>query len=474
MVNRWHLAVLSLLFGLAACREAEPSPQTVKTAPSENQDAQAAQFQAPQIPVVAEKRVLQTITLNLDKDVEDEQLIFLQTKSNLSLPIEFVAADYDVQRKTWYQAWDGVLLASASQPFNVRVEPLIADDQKEIAVAGFSETNRPTLEILRLVAGSGLGLQYTTVFQKESRGTIDLQWDPEAGTSAAIVLEEPDPRSQDPLDAVRTTWQWRFQTSQYEAVQSTPFRRASQPDSALEKLFSGDNGDLENFLQGPWVKTTTDKKDSPLLLFFDRKNRELVFANLKSQEVYHWEQSVRTLRNALYVTGSNDLISLIKLQMSVAIVTDGSIEINSPENPNWTGSYGKLGNSAALALTKTTLPDPRQPVAPSGLYRNDKGESFDFQFPEIFLTLEGQSWTGFGALHDFSGVTVLQVKVAGSDGKPVFSKAYSFALTEEATSSRIVRTVKLLEGRMTIDGWVKGSTDTLRLEQVEILSGSNR
>ena len=477
-MNRFVVLLLvGLLVGCSETAEnASPKSAVFSKAPASDADAQAAAFEIPRIPVDTEKRVLQTLTVNLDKDIEDEQLVFLQTKSNLSLPIEVIVADFDVQRKTWYQAWEGTLLASASQPFDARVESLISAEQKEIAVTGFSETSRPTLEIYRLVAGTGLGLQYTTVFQQQSQGTIDLQRDPEAGTSASIVLEEPDPRSEDPLDALRTTWRWRFQSSQYEVVQSAPFRRASQPDSAMEKLFSGDNDGLEEFLQGPWVKTAPDKKDSTLLLFFDRHNRELVFANLKSQEVYLWEQTVRTLRNAIYLTGRNDLISLIRLQMSVAIVSDGSIEISSPENPNWTGNYGKLGNSAALALTKTSLMETVQPQAPTGVYRNDKGESFNFQFPEIYLTIDGQSWTGFGALHDFSGVTVLQVKVPGTDGKPVFSKAYSFTLTEEATSSRVVRTVRLQEGRMAIEGWVRGSTDTLRLEQIEIVSptGINR
>ncbi|MEI8093981.1 MAG: pallilysin-related adhesin [Spirochaetales bacterium] len=430
-------------------------------------------LEQPKIPVPADHKVLKVLSVNLDNDPEEEQVMLLQAKANLSLPISVRIADYDVQRKTYYLAWETDVLASASQPFDVRVQSLISASQQELVVRGVAESGHPSLDIFRLAtAGTGLGLQYVRVFSQVSLGTIDLDTTATGFSSVPVIAEEADKSSPNPLDTVKTIWEWRFQKSRYEVVRTEHFRREKPADATLEKLFSGDTAGLEGFLQGPWVKTLTEKKEPPLLLFIDTEGRELVFATASAQEVYHWEQSTRTLRNALYISGSNDLISLIKLQINVAVTGGDAIEVGAPDGPNWSGSYTRLSDSAARALTGTSASEDQTAKAPKGLYRNDKGDQFNFQFPEVQLVLGGTAYSGFGALHTFAGTTVLQIKVPGIDGKAVLSKAYSFLLTEEPTSGRVVRTIRLQEGKLTISGWIPNSSDALRLEQVEVLSSS--
>ena len=465
----------ALLVLVASCSK-EPSDVTMSTTPdSRAANASEETLELPRIPVPADRKVLETLATNLDDDPEEEQIVVLQSKTNLSLPINLKVADYDAQRKTNYLAWEGEALASGAQPFEVRVEPLVSADHNEIVVRGVSEDGKPCLDIFRLVTpGTGLGLQYTRIFSQSVSGTIDLDHLIQGFTSVPVVAEQTDPTSPNPLDTIRTIWEWHFQDSRYDVVRTEHYRREKPPETALEKLFAGDNQGLETFLRGPWLRLATESKETPLLLFVDTAARELVFATLGAQEVYHWEHSVRTLRNAMFLSGRNDLIPLIKLQLSVSVTSSDSMEVGIPDNPNWSGTFNRLSESAALALTKADAPEQPISKVPKGAFHNDKGEQFNFNLPEVQLVLDGVSATGFGALHRLGGTTVLQVKVPSRDGKPALSRAYAFSMAEESTTSRVVRTMRLQEGRLTITGWQSNSTDALRLEQVEVLSGVNR
>lgn len=461
------LLVLSCAPAPVKQTESVPSP-TAQPAPTEL-------LEAPRIPVNPDRRVIQTLAANLDQDPAEEQLLILQNRNNLSLPIIVQVADYDQARKTYYLAWEGTALASASQPVTVSLEDLVGDHLQEILIRGIDESGHPSLDVLRPAKQGGLGLAYQTVFSKASRGTIQIEHPQRPDSyglgqnsdlSDPIVVDEPDPASKNPLDTVRTTYSWLFQKGEYVLSGTERYQRNPTGDAALDKLYSGDTPVLEAFLQGPWVKVITDKTGL-LIAFFDPAAREISFATTGAQEVYHWDVSSRSSRAGLYIVGSNELIELIKLQMSVSVTAGDTVEINAVDNPTWSGTYKRLDPSAARMLAREGTDPLSQKKPPSGLYRNDKGDEFDFQVPEVKLKLGGVDMIGAVAVFPLGNVTVLQLKVPPRPGYPGFSKAYSMETKEEASTSRVVRTIRLQSGVLNSKGWYSDQSDPLRLEQVD-------
>ena len=476
-MNRFLLPAACVLF-LASCAPSSvPPPVAAPVVPaSQASTPTAAALAAPRIPVGADRRVLQTLSANLDQDASEEQIILLQDKTNLSLPVTIQVAHYDQARKTYYLAWEGRVLASAAQPLTLSIEDLIGDHQQEILVQGLDEASRPTLDVLRLAPRAGnLGLAYKTIFAKMSKGTIQINHPvrPESygqgqnsDLSDPIIVDEPDTASKNSLATQRTTYNWLFQKGEYVPTGVEKYQRNSTGDAALEKIFGGDNATLEAFLQGPWVKVVPDKTGL-LILFFDPVAREITFATPGAQEVYGWEVSSRSSRASLYIVGSNDLIDLIKLQMSVAITAADTLEVSAQDNPGWTGTYKKLDPSAARSLAREGTSSLVQEKPPVGLYKNDKGDEFDFQVPEIRLKLGNVAMTGSVAMFPLGDVTVLQIKVPPRPGNPGLSEAYALVAKEESSTSRVVRTLRLQGGTLTSKGWVSDQSDPLRLEQVE-------
>jgi len=330
--------------------------------------------------------------------------------------------------------------------------------------------------VLRLVPPSGsLGFAYRTIFSRVSLGTIQIEHplrpDSYSGgqnsdLSAAIVIDEPDVGSRTPHETVRTTFTWLFQKGEYVSTGVERYQKDTTTDAVLEKVFSGDNKDLEAFLAGPWVKAVPDKTGL-LILFLNPGEREITFATSQAQEIYHWEASVRASRGSLSLMGSNDLINLIKLQMNVAITAADTVEVNAQDNPGWSGTYKKLDPTAARVLARQGTQALAQETPPVGLYKNDKGDEFDFMVPEIHLKLAGVSMSGSVAVFPLGEVTVLQIKVPARPGTKGLSRAYSMVAKEESSTSRVVRTLRLQGGTLTSTGWVSDQSDPLRLEQVE-------
>lgn len=431
---------------------------------------------APRIPLGANKRVLQSLATNLDLDPAEEQILILQNKTNLSLPVSIQVADYDVARKTYYLAWEGSALASASQPLTLSLDDLIGDHQQEVLIQGLDESGHPSLDVLRLVPPTGsLGFEYQTIFSRVSLGTVRIEHPLRPVTyeegqnsdlSALIIIDEPDARSNDPRDTVRTSYSWLFQKGEYVSTGVERYQRDTSGDATLEKIFNGDNTQFEAFLEGPWLKAVPDKTGL-LILFFRSAEREITFASSRAQEVYHWEVTSRSSRASLSLVGSNDLINLIKLQMNVMVATADTIEVNAMDNPGWSGTYKKLDPSAARVLARQGTEALAQQKPPVGLYRNDKGDEFDFMAPEIRLRLGGVVMTGSVAVFPLGEVTVLQIKVPARPGSPGLSRSYSMVAKEESSTSRVVRTLRLQGGTLNSKGWVSDQSDPLRLEQVE-------
>lgn len=468
-----RVPALLLILLVASCAPA-PAPVAPAAGPAAAAPAapSADDLAAARLTVPADRRLLQTLSANLDSDPAEEQILLLQNRANLGLPVTVQVAAFDKARNTYYLAWEGTALASASQPVQVSLEDLVGDHQPAILIRGLDEAGRVTLDVFR---PSGVGRAYLNVFSKTSRGVILVERPVRPDTYTAgqnstlsdtLIIDEPEATGQDVRRAVRTTYSWFFQKNEYQVTATERYVKEGNGDAALDKITNGDNAAFEGFLRGPWVKEGADK-GGLLILFFDPVAREINFATAQSQEVYHWDVSSRSSRSSMYLVGSNNLIGLIRLALSVALTGTDSIEVNAQDDPVLNGTYKRLDASAALALARQGTRSLVQEKPPTGLYRDEKGNEFEFQVPEVRLVLGGVVMTGMVAVYPLDKVKVLQIKVAPRPGQPGLSKAYAMESKEESSTSRVVRTLRLQGGVLRSQGWVSDQSEPLRLEQVE-------
>lgn len=459
-----------------------PVPTVKGPVPSATSEKEEAEQFPPRVPIPADKKVLEIQNLNLDESEAEEQILFLQSRNDLSLPIQVKVVAFNPALKTSYVAWEGEVLARGNQPFSFLLDDMVGDHKKELVIRGLDDKGRPSIDIFRRIPSpGGVGLQFKSALSLSAQGTIDITRPPRSNgydqgeksdISYQVVSEENDPTSSNLLDTIKTVYSWKYQSNKFERTKTEKYRKESKNDSELEKLFLGDNAQLVNFLSGVWLKSDSDAKEGRQILFFDPKGKEIVLFNEKSQEVYTWEVTSRTVRNGLYLVGSNSLIPLIKLQMSVTIGTGRNLEVTTQDNASWTGNFQKVDSLTFNSLTKVRSSSLNKLKGPSGPFKNDHGDEMQFDLPNLTITEKGKKLKAAASVFQLNQFTILQVKVFAENGQVMPARNYGMGLKEEKTPGRIIRTLTLQSGTMSSQGWKSDLSEVLKLEQIEVLGES--
>lgn len=484
-----HLPALLLAGFFLACTAPVAKPaaspaaagtQAAAAGTTAETDEKSRALAGPWIPVDPKFKVLQVQNLNLDLDPPEEQIICLQSTQDMSLPLVIQIVDFDSQRQTYYLAWEAQGLARANQPFSLTKEDIVGDHSDELVLRGLNEAGFQTLDLLRRVKTlTNAGIQYQSILSLNSRGSIRIEQLPrsqayESGqkveTSYPVVVEESDPDSKNPLDIIRTTYYWRFQSNQYVSIKGAEkIRRESLGDDKLNALFQGETKALEDYLEGTWYRTDGEAQAGQFAIYFQTRGQKMVtFFNRSAQEDYEWEGTSRTLRNGLYLSGSNAQIPLIRIQMSLAVTAVDTIEVSSGDIPNLTGTYKKLAPSIQAPLYSNSRESQSGLKLPAGLFKNDQGVEITFDLPMFTLKENGKTNSGAASLFVLNRETILQMKIIRDNGLHEELRAYKMIFVEESSNQRTVRTLTLLPGTLDVTGLQLSLADPIKLEQVEI------
>jgi hypothetical protein len=483
------LKIISLLILLGtffvSCQPSQVHPvfSTPLSAPStalvEENETPKMPLETPRIPLSPDYNLLSSQSVRLDKTALEEQVLFLQTKADLSLPIKILLVDYDQTRKTSYLAWEGSTLASGNKPFTYDFQDILGNHNKEILVRGLDDLGRPTLDIFNHVQMTGIhGFFLKRIFSLALKGSINILVTPRSAAydsgessdpSFPIITEQTDPDSSNGLGILRTTYDFQSQSDAYLKVKTEELPAGDQNDVVLQKLFSGDSQNFIQFLKGPWLKSDTTDLGLHPIIFFDPATKELTFATDTAQEVYHWDVLSRTMRNGLYIVGTNELINLINVQLSVSVVSADSINVNVQETPTWSGLYTRMPETLLEAAAKNQASALPQIPLPTGTYRDEKENELQFNSPMVTWTSQGVKKVYAASLFRLNKQLYFQLEPEDSKDT-AHEKTFLFQESSEKTSSQVIRDVTLQAGSLSVQGWLANGREPMRFEQIELLS----
>lgn len=453
-------------------------------APGANGTQEAVDHSVPTtIPLGPNLLALSSSMVNLDKDSDEEELLVLRAKDDRSSFLVLQVADYDPGRKTYFKAWESQVLARANLPFLVQIEDFIGDHSKVIVITGNDEKGLQTLNLYRVQdenPGSGLG--YVGILELSSQGSLEIQRPVRSQAyelgqkneeSYKIITESEDPRGNNLLDTVRKTYEWRFQESKYLLVSTEQVKRDAKTDQALAALFTGDEKSLLGFLKGPWYTNNLDAPDQQEFLLFIPEEKTFSFYSGKALEQYDWNRAIRTMKNRISFSGTNSLVgSDLPMVMHVTITALDTITVEFQTNTSWTpGTYKKIAPSTQKTMINNRDSFNFLRKGPSGLYRNEQGLEINFDFPFFTRVENGKKESGGAALFEMNGL-ILQLKVLDENGVGLKIDNFLLSLSEEKRDRRTVRTLKLIPGKLTMNGFSPYNQDSLKLEQVEVVSSS--
>jgi hypothetical protein len=340
-----------------------------------------------------------------------------------------------------------------------------------------------TLSVFRKTRSpAGYGLYYTTITDITSDGTIEIQYKDRSqayqmnqrnGVSFPIVTYARDPESDNIMDLVQITYNWRFQESRYVETHRERIPGEQIEEQQLKELFRSGAAAFEEFLNGPWYRVDTVDEgygyDLGDMILFDPGARRIYFYSGGVQEVYVWTKSDRTIFRGLYISTHNEAISFLRRQVRISVRTLDTIQLEIHGTEEWRGTYRKLAPGLQAELLHTRRSEVRMhPVELQGLYKSDEGMEIYFDPPRFTLTEGEQELHGGFATFRVQS-EILQLKVVRRNGLVQETRTYRMAYSEERDETRILRTLELKPGELGVYGFTPSLSDAVKLDQIEIL-----
>jgi hypothetical protein len=429
----------------------------------------------------------QAVTMNLDLDETEEQIIVFKRRDDPDDLIRILVVTFDPIRNNWIRAWEGTTAANIVRSFTLYTDDLTGDLEQEIVCFGINNAGEQTLDVFRRTSNTlGLGLAYTPILSISADVNITIEeversaayeaMESSSGRSYPIVAERRDRESESIFATVRTSYFWDVTGRRYVQGFSERIPGNVVQDSRLADLFAGNEESFERFLDGPWYRSTSEP-DRLEILSFGLLERTIVFHSgyRHLQQAYRWDESAKTVYGrGLQVFVTNESITSIQQLISVSVQELNQITINIQGSEDKDGTYLRLTGSlqtAVLATDDTTA--VAATPAPRGLYQGDDGLEIVFTEPEFVYRDGNVQRNGGYAIYRVNGTTILELKFVDANRLPVESWRFSAELTETADDDRLTRRLTLEPGVLGLAGFSPTGDPVISLEQIELLEESD-
>ncbi|HPY52863.1 MAG TPA: pallilysin-related adhesin [Treponemataceae bacterium] len=302
----------------------------------------------------AGETLLAVVTNDIDADTYEDQIIAVKKFNNPFIYI--VLGLYNPLKMAYERVLEYQTEISQTRTFSLSVLDLVGNGQNAIIYTGFTDKNNSFFQALALQKDKGLS-QLIELIRLESDGSIFLQQNTEKTselsygepkTPFSILVHSTETNEEDgSFDQVETIYQWDEATGFFEefSVEKTPGTRLEAKE--LAKIQDGTVESFSSYLNGLWLYSDSNTTN-PHFIFFDWKNKEIIFSSGEIQEIFSWENSTLR-RNGIYISTVNSLIANLNRKIDVSLLSLDEIRIRISSDlgmvintdTSWDGVYKK-------------------------------------------------------------------------------------------------------------------------------------
>jgi len=449
----------------------------------------------PRAPLQPGETLIRVLTLNLDADDADEQVIVVRAAPATDTaaperPIKVAVLDFDPGAAAYVRSWEALTQAGATRTFDLTLQDLLGDQRVEIVARGVNAAGARTLDAYRQMP-DGTVVGYTPIIAVAARGTIELA-EPELaerrqlrgsrGLPVAVVTLTEDPAADDASAMIRTTYRWDAAGGRYQAA--SPERvpgSAAIRDSLGELLASEGTTEYEGHLAGPWYRLVQPDPSESLMgrmeiIHFEPERRRITLFDGDVQEIYVWDVSHRLLAARLGIWVHNELVHSIERTINVEVVTGDEIRVvmrGDDQDHYFDGNYRRLDDPDRTRLADSGVVRPGLvELNLAGLYRDSTGQSIDFEAPHFTWQAGDERVSGTYTAYSL-GQLVIVFKVMSAAGVTRELLTYAADYRERRRGEQLLRSLVLRPARLAITGVTGVGATALHFEQLEILDTAN-
>ncbi|MDR2516523.1 MAG: pallilysin-related adhesin [Spirochaetaceae bacterium] len=329
------------------------------------------------VPLLPGETIAAILTEDLNGDLLDEQIIASRSGA-AETPFNITYIAFDVKEGKYRRFWSVPVSAARPGTVSLSIQDIIGNRSNCLVVTGMNESEQHTLTIFRQNAAGRHEENWPVIAQISIDGAITIRESSRgqayrmgqaAGPSHTIIAYGRNPASDNILDQIEITYQYREQTGRFGET-----GRVSVPGSQIEQrrvreLLSGRSDEFERFISGLWYYVGPQGTlDSRQFIYFDPQNRELIFYTDETQQVFSWIASSVT-RYGLYVSSHNVSVTTLRRSIDIELESLSGIRVRVREDvrlpinvsDSWDGSYRKAeyalpGDGAASGAALPVTP----------------------------------------------------------------------------------------------------------------------
>ena len=307
--------------------------------------------------------LLSTLMLDFDNDTYDDQMVVVRKADSPYLCI--LVGLYDPETKKYERISEISTNISKTGTFACSSMDVLGNHSQALIYQGMEDSGDYVMNIY-ICKGAGKEAELLNIGAFASDGTVFIQQSERSdsyelglsrGESFSVWVyssdkkEEEDGTTTKGLNQIQTEYKWNPASERYEFNRSTTVTASRLAARELSRIQDGTVETFASYMDGLWYKTSNT--DSTIrYLYFNYKDREIIFLNGATEEVYAWEDS-KLRHNGIYLTTTNTIISSLQRRFDIMlsnvdeiwVTVRDDVHMDIKESSLWDGQYKKTGPS---------------------------------------------------------------------------------------------------------------------------------
>ena len=302
------------------------------------------------------------INQDFDNDFYDEQIVAYRNLMEPGNPIYITYLDYDPHTREYSRIWSAPTAATQPGTISLYTLDLIGDRSISVLVSGMNNQGEHTLTIFRKNEFYRTGMEGISPFYQIGEIIVDgtimvrelersqaYQFGMTAGHSFPIVANARNQDSDNLMDQIEITYDFNALSRMYEQSRIVYIHGTQIEQQRVRELLRNQRT-FEEFVTGLWYYISPQGTiDSRQYIYFDPVNREIIFFENETQQVFVWENAFST-RLGIFIRSQNLSITTFRRSIDIELESLDSIRIKVFDNVRfilsqdallWDGSYRK-------------------------------------------------------------------------------------------------------------------------------------
>ncbi len=325
------------------------------------------------IPLSGTETLISTLIFDFDNDTYEDQVIVVRKADSPYLWL--VIGLYDPETKDYNRVEDIETNISKTGTFTYSNLDVIGNHTQALIYQGVNDSGDYVMNIL-MCEGNGLDAEILNTGSFTSDGTVFIQQTERSesyelaisgGESFSVWVYSSDKKEgqkeKNSTNQIQTEYRWNSFSKKYEFSRSTTVTASRLAAKELSRIQDGTVETFAAFMDGLWYKTSNEN-NTIRYLGFSYPEKEIVFLNGDTEEVYNWEDS-KLRHNGIYLTTTNSIISSLHRRFDIMLVgvdeirvtVRDDVKMEIAEGSLWDGNYKKTSSGYNFSSSAEQLRD---------------------------------------------------------------------------------------------------------------------